>query len=81
MEIIYWLFIKPFGFSQDKCSIKTCTKHHYPSPTDMFITTFVQGSAIAALVIFTVFRFYLVADRLIYPPIPEEPRNEMKYEA
>ena len=46
----------------------------------MFITTFVQGFAIAALAIFTVFRFYLVADRLIYPPIPEDTRNQMKYE-
>ena len=80
IEIIYWLFIKPFGFKQEpQCT--GCTKHHYPSPTPMFITTFVQGSVIAALIIFTVFRFYLVADRLIYTPIPEEPRNQMKYEA
>ena len=81
MEIIYWLFIKPFGFLQDKCSIKTCTKHHNPSPTYLFITTFFQVSSIAALVTFTVFRFYLVADRLIYPPIPEEVRNQMEYVA
>ena len=81
MEIIYWLFIKPFGFPQDKCSIKTCTKHHYPSATHFFITKFVQGSAIAVLLIFTVFRFYLVIDRLLNPPIPEEARNQMKYVA
>ena len=47
----------------------------------MFITTFVQGSAIAALVIFTVFRFYLVGDRIFNPPIPEEARNQMEYVA
>ena len=47
----------------------------------MFITTFVQGSAIAALVIFTVFQFYLVVDRYIHPPIPEEARNQMEYVA
>ena len=80
MEIIYWLFIKPFGFKQEPQCTK-CTNHHYPSPTYMFITTFVQGSAIAALVIFTVFRFYLVIDRLLNPPIPEEARNQMKYVA
>ena len=47
----------------------------------MFITTFVQGSAIAALVIFIVFRFYLVGDRIFNPPIPEEARNQMEYVA
>ena len=78
MEIIYWLFIKPFGFKQEpKCT--NCTKHHYPSPTHILITTFVQGSAIAALLIFTVFRFYLVIDRLLNPPIPEDARNQMEY--
>ena len=78
MEIIYWLFIKPFGFKQEPQCTK-CTKHHYPSPTSLFITTFVHGSAIAALVIFTVFRFYLVIDRLLTPIIPEETKNQMIY--
>ena len=80
MEIIYWLFIKPFGFKQEPQCTK-CTKHHFPSPTHMFIATFVQGSAIAALVMLTVFRFYLVGDRLLNPPIPEEARNQMEYVA
>ena len=72
--------IKPFGFPQEpQCA--NCSKHHYSSPTHLFITTFVQGSAIAALVIFTVFRFYLVSDRLLNPSIPEEARNQMEYVA
>ena len=80
MEIVYWLTIKPFGFPQEpQCA--HCTKHHYPSPTLKFITTFVQGSAITALLMFTGFRFYLVIHRLLNPPIPEDTRNEMEYVA
>ena len=76
---MYWLIIKPFGFKQEpQCN---CSYHHYPTPTHRFITTFVQGSAIAALVIFIVFRFYLVGDLILNPPILEEARNQMEYVA
>ena len=77
MEIIYWLFIKPFGLTQvPRCT--NCTKHHYPSPTHKFITTFVEGSAIAAVLLFSGFQIYLVFDRTLFnPPIPEETRNQI----
>ena len=77
MEIVYWLFIKPFGLPKEKrtCS---CTKHHYPSPTSNRITKCVQRSSITAFLIFTGFRFYLVFDRLFFnPPMPVEPRNQI----
>ena len=77
MEIVYWLFIKPFGLvKEDQC--KGCTKHHYDSPTHERITKGVQKSGFMALIIFTGFRFYLVFDRLFFNiPIPEEFRNQI----
>ena len=79
IEILYWLFIKPFGFKQEpQCN---CTYHHYPTPTHKFITIFVQGSGWTAFFMFTGFRFYLVIDAILNPPIPEEVRNQMEYVA
>ena len=59
------------------CSIETCTQHHYPSPTAKRITTRVQGVATAALMIFTGWRFYLVAHRYYNLPIPDENSNQI----
>ena len=77
IEIVYWIFIKPFGLPQEICSFETCTKHHYPSPTHKRITTFVQGSSFAAILMYSGFRFYLVAYSYLNPPIPEESRNQI----
>ena len=74
---MYWLIIKPFGFKQEpQCN---CTYHHYLTPTHKFITIFVQGSGWTAFFMFTGFRFYLVIDAILNPPIPEEVRNQMEY--
>ena len=77
MEILYWLFVKPFGLQMKECPYETCTQHHYPSPTAKRITTLGQGVAIAALMIFTGWRFYLVAHRNLYLPIPDETKNQI----
>ena len=78
MEILYWLFIKPLGFRQEERKINCCTKHHYETPTQKYITKFVQGSGWTAFFIFTGFRFYLVIVATLNPPIPEEVRNQME---
>ena len=76
IEVAYWIFIKPFGLPKNTCT--KCTKHHYPSPTSKRITTCVQKSGVAALLIFTGFRFYLVFDRLFFnPPRPEDVRDQI----
>ena len=61
-----------------KCLDKTCTQHHYPSPTAKRITTLVQGGGFSALMIFAGFRFYLVAHRYLNLPIPDENKNQIK---
>ena len=74
MEIVYWIIIKPFGLPKRP----NCTKHHYPSPTHKWMASILRGSAIAALLTFTGFRFYLVLDCLFFnPPTPEETRNQI----
>ena len=78
IEILYWIFIKPFGLPQEKCSDKNCTKHHYPSRTHKYITRLVQGSATIALLFFICFRFYGVCFLYLNPPIPEETRNQIR---
>ena len=77
VEVVYWLLIKPFGLvKEEQC--KSCTRHHYPSPTSERITQCIQRSGITAFLIFTGFRFYLVFDRLFFNiPIPEEFRNQI----
>ena len=77
MEIVYWLFIKPFGLPKNKCSFKTCTQHHYPSSTEKRITTLIQGTGISAFLIFAGWRSYLVAYRYLNLPIPDENRNQI----
>ena len=76
VEIVYWLFIKPFGLQrEDQC--KHCTKHHYPSVNSQRITKCVEGASIVSFLIFTGFRFYLVVYRLLNRPIPEEKYNQI----
>jgi hypothetical protein len=76
MEIVYWVFIKPFGLPQTNCT--NCTKHHYPSPAHKWISRFLRSSAIAALLIFSGYRFFLVFSGLFfYTPNVEETRNQI----
>ena len=60
-----------------KCHFKTCTQHHYPTSAAQRITTFVQGISVFALMIFTGWRFYLVAHRYYNLPIPDENSNQI----
>ena len=77
VEVVYWIFIKPFGLVKEEQCTK-CTLHHYPTPISKRLTTGVQKSCIAAFLIFTGFRFYLVFDRLFFnPPIPEDNRDKI----
>ena len=77
IEIVYWLFIKPFGLPKENRTC-CCTEHHYPSATSNRITKCVQRSTTAAVLIFTGFRFYLVFDRLFFnPPMPEDFRDQI----
>ena len=78
IEIVYWIIVKPFGLKKKQCQYKTCTQHHYPSPTAKRITTLGQGTITTALLIFIGFRFYLVAHRYLNLPIPDENRNQIK---
>ena len=71
IEIVYWIFVKPFGLPMIPCSIETCTHHHYPSPTAKRITTLGQGAGTSALMISTGWRFYLVAHHYLHLPIPD----------
>ena len=76
IEIVYWVFIKPLGFPrEDQC--KYCTKHHYTSVTKRWITKCVQFCSIMAFLIFSGFRFYLVAYRYLNLPIPDEKKNQI----
>ena len=77
IEIVYWIFVKPFGFPKDPCSFETCTQHHYPSSIAKRITTLGQGASVLILMIFTGWRFYLVAHRNLYLPIPDEAKNQI----
>ena len=77
MEILYWLFVKPFGLQMKECPDETCTQHHYPSPTAKRITTLGQRTITSALLIFIGWRLYLVAYRYLNLPIPEENRNQI----
>ena len=76
-EIVYWMFIKPFGLKKKK-QCKACgTYHHYDKNSHHRITRLVQGSTALALVIFSQWRFYLVAYRYLNRPIPDENRNQI----
>ena len=73
VEIVYWLLIK---VKEEQC--KGCTRHHYPTHTSKRMTTCIQKSCIAAFLIFTGWRFYLVFDRVFFnPPRPEEVKNQI----
>ena len=69
--------VKPFGLPMKKCHFKTCTQHHYPTSAAKQITTFVQGISVLALMMFTGWRFYLVAHRYYNLPIPDENSNQI----
>ena len=60
---------------EEQCT--KCTLHHYPTPTSKRLTTGVQKSCIVAFLIFTGFRFYLVAIRILNLPIPDENKNQI----
>ena len=77
IEIVYWIFVKPFGFPKDPCSFETCTQHHYPSPTHKRIFGLGKNVCTSALVIFIGWRFYLVGHRYLNLPIPDENRNQI----
>ena len=77
IEIVYWIFVKPFGFPKDPCSFETCTQHHYPSPTHKRIFGLGKNVCTSALVIFIGWRFYLVGHRYLNLPIPDEKRNQI----
>ena len=61
----------------NKCHIETCTQHHYPSSIAKRITTLGQRASVLILMIFTGWRFYLVAHRYLNLPIPDENRNQI----
>ena len=76
VELVYWMFIKPFGLEkQEQCS--KCTKHHYMSIFSRHITRFGQGITTTYFLAYFWYRFYLVAFRYYYPLIPEENRNQI----
>ena len=71
------MLIKPFGLKKEQ-QCKGCgTHHHYDKTSHQRITRLVQGSSALALVIFSLWRFYLVAYGYINPPIPDETRNQI----
>ena len=76
-EIVYWMLIKPFGLKKEgQC--KGCgTYHHYDKNYHHRTTRLVQGSSALALVIFSLWRFYLVAHGYVNLPIPQENRNQI----
>ena len=77
VEVVYWLLIKPFGLvKEEQC--KGFTSQDYPTHTSKRMTTCIQKSCIAAFLIFTGWRFYLVFDRVFFnPPRPEEVKNQI----
>ena len=76
VELVYWIFIKPFGLvKQEQCS--KCTKHHYGSLLSKHITRIGQGLTTTVLIAYFWYRLYLVAVTYYYPPIPEENRNKI----
>ena len=78
VEILYWMFIKPFGLPmKDKCT--RCYVHHYPSNNSKRITRIGQGFTTTVLIVYFWYRMYLVAVTYYHPPIPEENRNKLKY--
>ena len=80
VEIIYWTFIKPFGFARSTC--KTCLKKyktHYPSRLHKRFSNMITKSLIALYLAYAGYRLYLVIDRIyINPPQPEEYRNQIR---
>ena len=76
-EIVYWMLIKPFGLKKEQQCKYCCTHHHYEKTSHKWITKLVQGSTALALVIFSQWRFYLVAYYYLNRPIPDETRNQI----
>ena len=79
VELIYWMFVKPFGWPRSTC--RNCLKSfktHYPSRTVKSIANFITKSAIALYLAYAVYRLYWGFERLyINPPQPEEFRNQI----
>ena len=80
IEIIYWLFVKPFGLHRTNC--KNCLERcrtHYPSFAHRRISLRLETTALAIFFIYAGCRFCLVYDRIYYnPPRPEETRNQIQ---
>ena len=79
VEIIYWIFLKPFGFPKKECV--RCNKkyqHHYNSPTHKMIFTVVQTTSyIIVYFLFAGYRMGLVINRIYNPIQPDEIRNQI----
>ena len=80
VEIIYWIFIKPFGFTRSTCKycLKTY-KTHYPSRRHKRFSNMITKSLIGLYLAYAGYRLYLVLNYIyINPPQPEEYRNQIR---
>ena len=78
VEVLYWIFLKPFGFEKQECEkCKEKFIHHYDSHISKKIVQWVQIISFAMFLIFASYEFYLLADKAYNPPQAEELRNQV----
>ena len=78
VEILYWIFLKPFGFEKQECEkCKEKFIHHYDSHISKKIVQWVQIITMIIFLVYTVNCFYNLFDLMFNPPRPSEGRNQL----